>query len=62
MKWCQRDTPQHDDQSNQHDHDEANLDQPCGQRDCVSAYALRHWRSVARGACDDSAKEAELKS
>ena len=27
--------PQHDDQSNQYDHDEANLDQPCGQRDCV---------------------------
>ena len=37
-----------DDQSNQHDHDGANLDQPCGQRDCVSAYVLRHWRSVAR--------------
>ena len=27
--------PLHDDKSNQHDHDGANLDQPCGQRDCV---------------------------
>ena len=29
--------PQHDDQSDQHDHDGANSDQLCGQRDCVPA-------------------------
>ena len=30
--------PQHDDQSDQHDHDGANLDLLCGQRDCVPAF------------------------
>ena len=39
-----------------------NLDQPCSQRDCVSPYVLRHWRSVERGAFDNSAKEAEFTS
>ena len=36
--------PQHCDQSNQHDHDGANLDQPCGLRDCVSgvSYDTKH--------------------
>ena len=47
---------------NQHDHDGANLDQPSGQRGCVSAYVLRRWRSVARGACVNSVKEAEFTS
>ena len=49
--------PQHPDQSNQYDHEGVNLGQPCGQRDCVSACVLRHWRSVARGACGNSVKE-----
>ena len=48
--------------SAQKDHEGANYDQPCGQRGFVSAFVLRHWRSVAPEACDNSAKEAEFAS
>ena len=48
------------DQSIEHHLEGEDLDQSCGQRDCVSTFAAGHWRSVARRTGHCSARGAEF--